>query len=240
MEGCDDSAEAAVTRGCLRERERSREVERFADADADADLGLGRIFHSGSCDSTWAFHAFASAGAVRPTTIVMDSLSEMSKLWIEVGVSADCCGLRLGDSIYWRVTLVDGGLLLLSSAALKVCSVGDLAGAVLALARGEFETSGDGAFNTGVPARNVGVPARNVGVARPAAGNNDSRADGGFETVGDVARRGMFGSGKLSSSSYFASAKSLENVVLGITYLDQNLVHCFGFLVICFLLSPLV
>jgi len=84
--------------------------------------------------------------------------------------------------------LVDGGLLLLSSADLKVCCVGDLAGAVFDLARGEFETSGDGALSTGVPARNVGV-------ARPAAGNNDSRADGGFETVGDVPRRGVLCSG---------------------------------------------
>ena len=60
--------------------------------------------------------------------------------------------------------------------------------------RGEFETSGDGA-------RNIGVPARNVGVARPAAGNNDSRADGGLDIVGDVARRWSLGLCKLSLSS---------------------------------------
>jgi hypothetical protein len=195
-------------RGCLRLRERSREVERFADADADTDLGLGRISHSGSCDMMCAFHAFVSAGVVRPTTIVMDSLSEVSKLRIELGVSGVCCGLRLGDSVYWRVTLVDGGLLLVSSAALKVCCVGDLAGAVFDLARGEFDTSGDGARKTGVPARNVGVPARRVGVARPVAGNNDNRADGGFDTVGDVARLWILGSGKLSFSSCHMSARS--------------------------------
>lgn len=112
-----------------------------------------------------------------------------------------CCGLRLGESLYWRVTLVDGGLLLVSSAALKVWCVGDLAGAVFDLARGEFDTSGDGARRTGVPARNVGVPARSVGVARPVAGNNDNRADGGFDTRGDVARLGSLGSGKISFSS---------------------------------------
>lgn len=138
---------------------------------------------------------------MRPTIIVTDSLSDVSKLRIEVGVRSDCCGLRLGDSEYWRVTLVDGGLFLLSSAVLNVCCVGDLAGAVFALARGEFEMSGEGALSTGVPARNVGVPERNVGVARPAAGNKDSRADGGLETVGDVARRGILGSGRLSLSS---------------------------------------
>jgi hypothetical protein len=47
--------------------------------------------------------------------------------------------------------------------------------------------SGDGALNTGVPARSVGV-------ARPVAGNNDSRADGGLDTVGEVARRCNLGS----------------------------------------------
>lgn len=97
-----------MTRGCLRLRERSRDVEGFADA--DADRGLGSISHSGSCDSTCAFQALVSAGVVRPTTIVMDSLSD-SKLLTDVGVSAICCGLRLGDSLYWRVMLVDGGLL---------------------------------------------------------------------------------------------------------------------------------
>lgn len=50
LDGCDDKAEAAVTRGCFRERVCSKDVERFADA--EADLGLGRISHSGSCDST--------------------------------------------------------------------------------------------------------------------------------------------------------------------------------------------
>lgn len=80
LDGCEDKAEAAVTRGCLREIERSTEAERFVEADADADLGLGRISHVGSCDSTCAFHAFASAGTARPTTIVIDSLSEVSKL----------------------------------------------------------------------------------------------------------------------------------------------------------------
>lgn len=64
----------------MRLGERSREAARFADADADADLGLGRISHSGSCDSICAFHAFVSAGVVRPTTMVMDSLSDVSKL----------------------------------------------------------------------------------------------------------------------------------------------------------------
>ena len=80
LDGCEDSAEAAVTRGCLREGERSREVERLAEAEADADLGLGIISQVGSCDSTCAFHAFASAGTARPATIVTDSLSEVSKL----------------------------------------------------------------------------------------------------------------------------------------------------------------
>ena len=89
---------------------------------------------------------------------------------------------------------------------MKVCCVGDLAGAVFDLARGEFETSGDGALSTGVPARSVGVPARKVGVARPVAGNNESRAEGGFDVVGDVARRGSLGSGKLSLSSCNMSA----------------------------------
>lgn len=129
-EGCEDKALAAVTRGCLRLRERSRvalrsgrscEVERLLYGGVDVDLGagLGTISHWGSWLSTWAFHAFVSAGVVRPTTTVMDSLSD-SKLRIEVGVRADCCGFRLGDSLYWRVTLVEGGLVLPSSAALKV------------------------------------------------------------------------------------------------------------------------
>lgn len=87
MEGCEERAEAAVTRGCLRETERAREaVDGSVDADADADLGLGRISQSGSCDSTCAFHAFVSAGVVRATAIMTDSLSEMSKLLIEDGV----------------------------------------------------------------------------------------------------------------------------------------------------------
>lgn len=88
--------------------------------------------------------------------------------------------------MYWRVTLVDGGLLallgLFSSGSLKVWRTGDFAGAVLDLARTVFETSGDGA-------RNTGVPVRIDGVVRPVAGNNDSRADGGFDTVGEVALR---------------------------------------------------
>lgn len=89
--------------------------------------------------------------------------------------------------------------------------MGDLAGAVFDRARGEFVTSGDCARRTGVPARSVGVPARNVGVARPVAGNKESRADGGFETVGDVARRGSLGgSGKLSLSSFSMSAGSRD------------------------------
>ena len=50
LDGCEDKAEAAVTRGCLREIERSTEAERSVEADADADLGLGRISHVGSCD----------------------------------------------------------------------------------------------------------------------------------------------------------------------------------------------
>ena len=122
MDGCEQSAEAAVTRGCLRERERSREAERlrFATADADADRALGRISHFGSCESICAFHDLASIGAARHTTIVIDSLSEESKLSIDVGVRAGCCGVRLGDSAYCRVTLVDGGLVLLSVAVLKV------------------------------------------------------------------------------------------------------------------------
>jgi hypothetical protein len=86
--------------------------------------------------------------------------------------------------------LVDGGFLLPSSVALKVWCVGDLGGAVFDLARGEFVTSGDGALNTGVPARSVGV-------ARPVAGNNDSRADGGLDTVGEVARLCNLGSAKV-------------------------------------------
>lgn len=127
-DGCEQSALAAVTRGCLRLRERSRvafrwgrsrEVERFVDEDVAVEVGLGRISHSGSWLSTWAFQALASAGAVRPTTMVMDSLSD-SKLRIEVGVRAGCCGLRPGDSLYRRVTLVEGGLLLPCSAVLKV------------------------------------------------------------------------------------------------------------------------
>lgn len=77
--------------------------------------------------------------------------------------------------------------------------MGDLAGAVFDLARGEFEMSGEGALNTGVPARNVGV-------ARPVAGNRDSRADGGFDTVGDEACFGILGSGKLSGAFCIASA----------------------------------
>jgi hypothetical protein len=77
---------------------------------------------------------------------------------------------------------------------LKVCCVGDFAGAVFDLALGLFETNGEGA-------RNTGVPARNTGVARPVAGNNDSRADGGFDTVGEVARLCSLGSGRLSSLS---------------------------------------
>ena len=104
-------------RGCLRDRERSREaeVERIVNGGVD----FGRISHSGSWLSICALQVLASVGVVRPMMMVMDSLSE-SKLWIEVGVSAGCCGLRLGDSLYWRVTLVDGGLLLLSTAVLKV------------------------------------------------------------------------------------------------------------------------
>lgn len=150
---------------------------------------------------------------MRPTTIVIDSLSDESKLRVDVGVSDDGCDFRAGDSVYWRVMLVEGGLLLLSSVALNVCCVGDLAGAVFDLARGELETSGDGALRIGVPARNVGVPARNVGVARPVAGNNDSRAEGGFDTVGDVARLEILGSGSFSLSSYFMSTKSFHNHV---------------------------
>lgn len=50
LEGCEDRAEAAVTRGCLRERERS--IDAGWSVDADADLGLGIISHSGSWDST--------------------------------------------------------------------------------------------------------------------------------------------------------------------------------------------
>lgn len=202
MEGCEESAEATVTRGCLRETERPREVAEEtvdADADADTDLGLGRISQPGSFDPTCAFQAFVSAGVVRATAVVIVSLSEISKLLIEDGVGGVSWGLRLGESVYWRVKLVEGGFRLVSSAALNVCCVGDLAGAVFDRARGEFETSGDDARRTGVPARSVGVPARNVGVARPVAGNKESRADVGFETVGDVARRGSLGgSGTLS------------------------------------------
>lgn len=95
--------------------------------------------------------------------------------------------------------LVEGGLFLSSSAPLNVSCVGDLAGAVLERARGEFDTSGDGA-------RKTGVPARNVGVARPVAGNKDNRADGGLETVGDVARRGSLGGSRFSLSSLSTSA----------------------------------
>lgn len=204
VEGCEESAEAAVTRGCLRETERPSDVvEMFADA--DADLGFGRNSQSGSCDSTCAFHAFVWVGVVRATTIVTDSLSEMSKLFIEDGVGGGRSGLRLGEPLYWRVKLVEGGLFLSSSAPLNVGCVGDFAGAVLERARGESDTSGDGARKTGVPARSVGVPARNVGVARPVAGNKDNRADGGLETVGDVALRGSLGGARFSLSSLSTS-----------------------------------
>lgn len=225
VEGCEESAEAAVTRGCLREIEcPSDVVEVFADA--DIDLGFGRISQSGSCDSTCAFHAFVWVGVVRATTIVTDSLSEMSKLLIESGVGGVWSGLRLGDALYWRVTLVEGGLFLPSSGPLNVCCVGDLAGAVLERARGEFDTSGDGARKTGVPARSVGVPARNVGVARPVAGNKDNRADGGLETVGDVALREILGGSMFTPSSLCTSAESKQAVINWLdTYLDRNLLQ---------------
>lgn len=119
VEGCEESAEAAVTRGCWRDTERPSDVvEVFADA--EAGLGLARISQSGSCDSTCAFHAFVWVGVVRATTIVTDSLSEMSKLLIEDGVGGARSGLKLEDSLYWRVTLVQGGLFLSSSGPLNV------------------------------------------------------------------------------------------------------------------------
>lgn len=81
--GCEDSADAAVTRGCLRDTVRLRGVSRFE------YVGLGRISHDGSWDSTYAFQACFCAGSVRATTMVIDSLSD-SKLRIEVGVSGNC------------------------------------------------------------------------------------------------------------------------------------------------------
>lgn len=72
-DGCEQSADAAVTWGCLRDSVRLREMSRFL------TVGLGSISHSGSWDSTFAVQASFCADVVRPTTMVMDSLSE-SKL----------------------------------------------------------------------------------------------------------------------------------------------------------------
>ena len=93
--------------------------------------------------------------------------------------------------------------------------------------------SGDGALNTGVPARSVGV-------ARPVAGNNDSRADGGLDTVGEVARLCNLGSAKVIGVFYRVSACLFHGFHMDVLYLYCNVVQGFGLVIICLFLSPLI
>jgi hypothetical protein len=176
--GWDERAESFVTAGCLRCESFRTRSGRGVVFDRLTAAGFSQISHSGSRSSRWS----GWPGVVRPTTIVIESVSD-SKLCIEVGVIASCCtcrfmdarGLSLGDAVgfwtkrFWPLSLA-------TSSREKVLCSGDFSGAVFDLCsffeRGTDDARGDGALLLLVLV----------------LGKSDSRGEG-EGTTGDVALR---------------------------------------------------
>jgi hypothetical protein len=115
-DGCELSAESLVTVGCAFESARLR-VETGVVCDRVGAAGFAQISHSGSRSSRCNF--VGTPEAVRPTTRVMESVSE-SKLVAEVGVTESFCTVKFTEALDLRggTMLVAAGFLTKSSWAL--------------------------------------------------------------------------------------------------------------------------